>query len=121
MLFASFSPDGRRVVTAGDAAGRVWDAATGQPITPPLVHGGRVPRASFSPDGRRVITACTDGQTRIWDAVSGELAMPPLEHTRAVDHASFSADGKRVLTVCEGPDGAHGSGRRRRVSHKRHR
>jgi hypothetical protein len=45
---AVFSPDGTRVVTASaDKTAQVWDAATGQPITPPL-------RASGSGDERRV-------------------------------------------------------------------
>ena len=36
---ASFSPDGRRVVTASrDDTARVWDATTGTPVTPLLVH-----------------------------------------------------------------------------------
>jgi hypothetical protein len=56
----AFSPDGRRVLTAGLSGARVWDAATGQPVTPPLAHQGGAPRAAFSPNGRRVVTAGHD-------------------------------------------------------------
>ena len=36
MKHASFSPDGRLVVTASfDGTERVWDATTGQPVAPP--------------------------------------------------------------------------------------
>ena len=47
---AAFSPDGRRVVTAGpDNTARVWNASTGQPVTAPLTHGQVVLQAGFSP------------------------------------------------------------------------
>src|SRR5262249_44732854 len=53
---AGWSPDGRRVVTAGwDGVARVWDAATGLPVTPPLQHGREVMHVAFSPDGSRVV------------------------------------------------------------------
>ena len=58
---AAFSPDGRRIVTASeDHTARVWDTATGEPISPPMKHEGAVWHAAFSPDGRRVVTACPD-------------------------------------------------------------
>ena len=97
---ASFSPDGRRVVTSSeDRTKRVWDAATGQPITPPLRHGDRVECASFSPDGRHVVTACGDGTARVWDAATGLPITLPLKVGWALYHASFSADGRRAVTV----------------------
>src|SRR5262249_40659255 len=55
---ACFSPDGRRIATASwDQTARVWDAATGTPITPPLQHDRQVWQASFSPDGTILLTA----------------------------------------------------------------
>src|SRR5689334_3970170 len=78
---ASFSPDGRRVVTAcADRTARVWDSGTGQPVTPPLKHVGAVFDASFSPDSRSVVTASDDGTARVWDAATGEPITPPLGH-----------------------------------------
>ena len=35
---------------------RVWDADTGQPVTPALMHSGMVYQVAFSPDGRYLLT-----------------------------------------------------------------
>ena len=49
---ASFSPDGRRIVTASvDNTARLWDAGSGKPIGEPMRHEGAVGSAQFSPDG----------------------------------------------------------------------
>ena len=58
---ASFSPDGRRIVTASDdETARVWDAESGKPVGEPMRHEDGVIAASFSPDGRRIVTASGD-------------------------------------------------------------
>ena len=64
---ASFSPDGRRVVTGSfDNTARVWDAESGAEIACLNAHTYRVVSASFSPDGRRIVTAA--GITAwVWD------------------------------------------------------
>ncbi len=57
LVMASFSPDGRTVVTASwDHTARLWDAASGKELQR-LTHEDTVWSASFSPDGRTVVTA----------------------------------------------------------------
>ena len=72
VLSAVFSPDGRRVVTAGgdDGTARIWDARSGASLAV-LDHTDEVESAVFSPDGTRVVTAGGTGTARIWDAASG--------------------------------------------------
>jgi hypothetical protein len=102
---ASFSPDGRRVVTASaDYSARVWDAATGAPVTPLLKPGLGLVRVAFSPDGRRVATAGGAYDARVWDAATGESLGPPLRHRGFVQHLAFSPDGQRLATASQ--DGA---------------
>src|SRR5437867_2618354 len=58
---AALSRDGRLAVTACyDKTVRVWDATTGDPLTPPLKHSNTVSAVAFSPDGRRVLTGAYD-------------------------------------------------------------
>jgi WD40 repeat protein len=98
------SPHGSQVVTASnDHTARVWDADTGEPVSPPLRHQEAVRFAQFSPDGRLVVTASGDstggkGVARVWDASSGEAITPPLRHDGWVIHASFSPDSRRIVT-----------------------
>jgi len=96
-----FSPDGSLVATSSrDHTARVWDARTGEAITPPLRHGHIVWKAAFSPDGRQIVTASHDKTARIWDARTGEPLIPPLVHDGQVQDASFNPDGRLVVTAC---------------------
>ncbi len=104
--YAEFSTDGSRVVTAGGNFARVWNAATGEAITPPLTHRLQVWQASFSPDRRWVLTASGahtppgthEGEARVWDAATGEPVTPPFAQGDDVRWAWFSPDGRRVVT-----------------------
>jgi dipeptidyl aminopeptidase/acylaminoacyl peptidase len=80
---ATFSPDGRRVLTlSSDDTARLWDADTGRvmivlsghedsaeggaPNKGILPRGDDVMGATFSPDGRRVLTVSRDNTARLW-------------------------------------------------------
>jgi WD40 repeat protein/serine/threonine protein kinase len=101
----AFSPDGLRLVTASDDnTARIWDAVTGQPVSPPLQHTDKVNQASFSPDGKRVVTASNDSTAQVWDAETGQPVQRLLpEHSGHVRYAAFSPDGRRVVTVSYNP------------------
>jgi WD40 repeat protein len=88
------------VVTASsDKTARVWDAATGHVLTPPMKHGGAVLQAKFSPDGKRVVTASDDKTVRVWDAATGQPVSQAMQHQSRPVYVAFSSDGRRLVTV----------------------
>ena len=100
IIFASFSPDGRRIVTASDdTTARVWDAASGTEIALLKAHEQPVTSASFSPDGRRIVTTSYDQTARVWDAEGGAEIALLKAHEGVVLNASFSPDGRRIVTA----------------------
>jgi WD40 repeat protein/serine/threonine protein kinase len=106
----AFSPHGRRVVTAdaGHVA-RVWEVASGKPLTAPLPH--RDHRAQnevaityrcwpvFSPDGRSLVTVHPKKVATVWDLATGKPRYPPLtKHGWELHQVRFSNDGSLLLT-----------------------
>src|SRR6516162_5090406 len=98
---ATFSADGKRVVTASDdSTARVWDAGGGTEMAVLKGHDDML-GAAFSADDKRVVTASKDKTARIWDADSGNEIAVLKGHTDSVNSAAFSGDGKRVVTSSE--------------------
>ena len=103
-VFATYSPDGTRIVTASrDHTARVWNARDGKPLTPPLLHGGVVNHAAFSRDGNWIVTASADGKAQVWNARTGEKAGSAMRHAGSVIFVAFGQDNLHVLTA--GQDG----------------
>ncbi|MFI5454282.1 MAG: WD40 repeat domain-containing serine/threonine protein kinase [Isosphaerales bacterium] len=97
--YATYSPDGKTVLTASyDGTAKLWDVATGTPAGPTLQHDGRVWYAAFSPDGRIAATASLDGTARLWDAATGR-PIQVLRHPQPVHSLAFSPDGKTIVTA----------------------
>jgi len=105
---ASFSPDGKLVLTAGGRAAIVWDAASGRRLRT-LPQRGSATSATFSPGGRLVLTTSTGRTADVWRTSTGRL-LRRLRHPGAVFGGAFSPDGRLVATV-----GADRSGHRARV------
>jgi WD40 repeat protein/tRNA A-37 threonylcarbamoyl transferase component Bud32 len=96
----TFSPDSLWVASASeDSTARIWDAATGHLIAPPLKHEAGVNDVQFSPDGRRIATASTDQTARVWDARTGQPLTEALRHDNIVHTVRFSSDGSMFVTA----------------------
>jgi dipeptidyl aminopeptidase/acylaminoacyl peptidase len=97
----AFRPDGKAVLTGSyDKTARLWSAATGKELTPPMRHQGDVRAVAFRPDGKAVLTGSWDGTARLWSAATGKELTPHLRHQGPVHAVAFRPDGKAVLTGC---------------------
>jgi WD40 repeat protein len=103
-----FSPDGRRLATAGTFGHcRVWDVETGDVVARLDGHTEVVMDVAFAPDGTTIATASDDGSWRLWDSASStQILQSPVvlsgsrevEAARAPMCVTFSPDGTRVAT-----------------------
>jgi WD40 repeat protein len=106
ILFAAFSPDGRKVVTSSinDNSGKIWDVETGELLVDLIFEDSTsffsdLNSAIFSPDGKKIITASADNTAKIWDAETGKLLANLKGHTSNVKSAVFSTDGLKIVTA----------------------
>ena len=106
VISATFSDDGRHVVTAScDKTAKIYgrgeDGNWTEKAT--ITHDGWVISATFSADGRHVVTASDDKTAKIYgrgeDGNWTEKAT--ITHDSGVISATFSADGRHVVTASD--------------------
>ncbi|MGL6096558.1 MAG: hypothetical protein ACRC7O_12270 [Fimbriiglobus sp.] len=101
-MAATFTPDGRYLVTACDPPGggkvAVRDGRTGATVRTLDGPNERFRAVASSPDGRRVATASNQG-AKIWDPDTGRLVAVLAGHTSFVHDLAFSPDGLAIATA----------------------
>jgi len=98
----TFSPDGRRLLTAGSSGNAaIWDVASGEVVCTLVGHTELVRDTAFSSVGDRVVTGCWDGVARIWDVETGRLDVSLGRHGGIVTMARLSPDDAFVATASD--------------------
>ena len=97
---ATYSPDGRKIVSASeDTTIKIWNANTGSCLQTLKGHTSWVNSASYSPDGTKIVSASNDRTIKIWDANTGSCLQTLTGHTAYVNSASYSPDGAKIVSA----------------------
>lgn len=105
-LGIAFSPDGKALAASGGVMYnpvlpgelRLWDAATGTLLRPPLVLPQWAYQVAFSRASQHLAVSCGDGVARIVEVSSGNLLAELRGHNGFVAAVAFTHDGTRLFT-----------------------
>ncbi len=105
-----WSPDSRRLVTAGQGTAKVWSIAPGRArelMTLGLRFTSPSGGAAFSPDGSRVIIGSADAAaTKVWDvSSSGDAEVANIPATDYISDVAFMPDGDGVAVQVDAEPG----------------
>jgi WD40 repeat protein len=102
VLAVAFSPDGKRLASAGrEDTVRVWDAESGKQVFVLRGHTGSVSQVSFSPDSKRIATGSEDKTVRVWDAQTGQELFVLRGHSAAIRGVVWTEGGRRLLSAAD--------------------
>jgi WD40 repeat protein len=99
----AFSPDNRRLLTAGAGAlPCLWDAETGAKVRTLEGPTGPISSASLSPDGRTAAAGGEDQVVWLWDTADGRLRPLPRRHETVIRVVTFSPTEADLLLSVDG-------------------
>ncbi len=102
----SFSPDSRWLLTCSqDGRTRVWDPATGSPVSEPLQSDDSSEIwAAFSPDASLVLTVGGDRNARLWPVPKYRSAFGPTLATVAEAVGRMTVGKENLFLIAQPPD-----------------
>jgi WD40 repeat protein len=93
----AFSPDGKRIVSAGHTL-RLVDIATGADVWSRPRDSYAYYAVAVRPDGNIIATGSQDTTIRLWNAADGKELKILWGHHGYVEALAFSSDGKKIIS-----------------------
>ena len=102
ILSASFSPDGKQVVSGGNVKNslKLWDMETGRDLKSFTGDSDGIYAVAFSPDGRHVLSGNANHSMKLWDATVLKEIRAFTVNTKddLIAAVAFSPDGRYALS-----------------------
>lgn len=111
VMAIAWSPDGRRIVSAGWATVQICNSANGKPLFTYHGHTQMVNAVAWSPDGTRIASAGNRNSTddlldpesyklvHVWNATTGNLVFAYQGHATEVSAVAWSPNGKLIASA----------------------
>jgi tetratricopeptide (TPR) repeat protein len=97
----AWSPDGRRLASAGFGGVWLWDTRSAKRLLK-LRDAGKAHSVAWSADGRRLATVGPEGTVRLWEAARGRQLLSLPGHAVGWTAVYWSPDGRCLASVGAG-------------------